>query len=191
MNTNRNNRSTFSSETYKGLAAVALSAPSNQRDFVSACERAGVLDLIAAEHDLNTIRQHQLEEEFEAHLDEAFEPVLVASCYEYAHSRVLKQVDMVAYREMLREYADSAFVEHANGHFRIEELDTLDRMDVLDTLTKHVVAQFALSDEQADDLSSADTPQEYVNVLKRLRLTEVARAAAGTLDVGPNERRPM
>lgn len=188
MNTNRNPHFSSARAAFVCLSAIAMADPTNHHDFLSACERADVLDLITKEHGLVAVAAVELESEFDAYLDDNLAPLLVVGFYEYAHSRVLKGVDMMAYRELFREYADNDFVEHGNRYFRKEELAELSRLEVLDTLTTHCVEPFGLSDEQAEDLSSADTPQQYVVALKRLLLTKGAQVASNKL---PQEARRM
>jgi hypothetical protein len=170
MNNNRSNRVPFTREAFKSLSAVALAAPSNRGDFLSACESAGVLDLIKARHSLSALRQSELEGEFNEYLDETFDPVVVAGAYEFQHSRVLRVMDELAYREAFREYSDSGFVEHGYCYYRKDELDELDQMDVLETLTVHCVELSWLSEEQAEELGNADTPMAFVAALKAICL---------------------
>lgn len=178
MNTNRSNCVPFTREAFESLSAVALTAPSNRGDFLSACERAGVLDWIQAEHSLRAFRKEDLEEEFSEYLDEAFGPVLIAGTYEVTQAEVLYKVDELAYGEMFREYADSSFMERGYWYFRKDDLDDLDQMDILDSLTTHCVERFGLSDKQAEELGSASYPEEYVAALKRLCLFNEAEAVS-------------
>ncbi|MBH1744850.1 hypothetical protein GXB84_09870 [Stenotrophomonas acidaminiphila] len=166
MNTNRSNCVPFTRAAFETLSAVALAAPSNRGDFLSACECAGVLDLVRTQHSLSVIWGGEVEDEFNERLDEIFDPVVIAGVYEFPHSRVLREMDEQAYREALREYVDSVLVEHGYCYYRKDELDALDRMDVLATLTAHCVEQCWLTEEQAEQLSSADTPMAFVAALK-------------------------
>ncbi len=178
MNTDRSNRIPFTREAFESLSAVALAAPSNRGDFLCACECAGVLDLVRTQHSLSALRDGELVEEFNEYLDETFDPVVVAGAYEFPHSRVLRKMDELAYREVFREYVDSGFVEHGHCYYRKDELDELDRMDVLDTLTAHCVDRSWLSEEQAEELGDTDTPMAFVAALKAMCLLDVAEAVS-------------
>lgn len=171
MNINRSNRVPFTRESFEDLSAVALAVPSNQEAFLWACENADVLSLITAEHCLSTFSADELEAEFDDYLDDAFGPVVVAATYEFQHSRVLREVDELAYREAFREYTDSDFVEQGYCYYRRAELCELDRMAVLATLTKHCARHFRMNSAQVKCLRSAETPHAFVAALKGLGLT--------------------
>ncbi len=189
MNTNRSNCVPFTPAACESLSAVALATPSSREDFLSACERAGMLGLIWEKHSLRVWRKEDLEEWFSEYLDEAFGPVLIAGRYEVPQAEVLYNVDEIAYREMFREYADSSFVECDYCYFRKDDLDDLDQMDIIDTLAEHCVERFELSDEQAEELGNADTPMAFVAALKRLCLEDVALSAS--VVVSQDEKRRM
>jgi len=177
MNANRSNRVPFTCEAFMSLSAVALAAPISEAHFLSACENAGVLGLMGEAHNLYVIEDDRLRDEFDQFLDEIYGSIRLVSAYEFSHARVLKEMDEAAYGEAFREYADSDFVEYRYSYYRRAELYRLDSAGVLDTLATHCVERLCLDEEQAAELSSADTPEAFVTALKALCLLDVAEAA--------------
>ena len=169
--------SPFTPENFHRLSAVATAEPSDHRKFIDACESADVLWVIEQACDIDAISDDDVEADFAAVLDEYSGPVVIANRYEYAPSRVLKEVDPVAFREMRLEHADDSLVDHRYGYYKKEQLDELCHMDVLHALTSHWSHVYRLTDAETRDLLDTSSPREFLAALKRVWLLRQVRAA--------------
>jgi hypothetical protein len=177
----------FTRAAFERVSAIVLTAPLCRGEFLSACYYEDALSLIATEHGLSTIEDDQMSANFDAFLDDNYEPVIVVGCYEFNNSSVLKKMDMTAYRQAFYEFADHDFVEFGRSYFMKDELDALDQVTLLGTLTKHCVDKYGFGRKQAMTLGSAVSPVAFVAALKSLCLANSAKAASRS----SSSRRPL